>query len=53
MASPMALLEQMRNASGTPETIGLPDNVILDFMSSDNTLIQAIEEAIEATDPEK
>jgi acetylornithine/succinyldiaminopimelate/putrescine aminotransferase len=45
MASPMALLEQMRNASGTPETIGLPDNVILDFMSSDNTLIQAIEEA--------
>ena len=45
MASAMALLEQMRNASGTPETIGLPDNVILDFMSRDNTLVQAIEEA--------
>ena len=45
MASAMALLEQMRNASGTPETIGLPDNVILDFMNSDNTLVQAIEEA--------
>ena len=45
MASPMALLEQMRNASGAPETIGLPDDVILDFIGKDNTLIQAIEEA--------
>jgi acetylornithine/succinyldiaminopimelate/putrescine aminotransferase len=45
MASAMALLEQMRNASGTPETIGLPDNVILDFASRDETLVQAIKEA--------
>jgi acetylornithine/succinyldiaminopimelate/putrescine aminotransferase len=45
MASAMALLEQMRDASGIPETIGLPDDVILDFMDKDSTLIQAIEEA--------
>ena len=41
----MALLEQMRNASGIPETTGLPDNVILDFVNRDSTLMQAIEEA--------
>ncbi len=35
----------MRGASGEAETIGLPDNVILDFSSRDNTLIQAITEA--------
>jgi len=45
MAEVMALLEQMRNASGIPETIGLPDNVILDFVNRDSTLMQAIEEA--------
>ena len=45
MAEAMALLEQMRNASGIPETTGLPDNVILDFVNRDSTLMQAIEEA--------
>ena len=45
MADVMALLEQMRNASGTPETVGLPDDVIARFVESDNTLTQAIEEA--------
>ena len=45
MADVMALLEQMRNASGTPETVGLPDDVIARFVQSDNTLTQAIEEA--------
>jgi acetylornithine/succinyldiaminopimelate/putrescine aminotransferase len=45
MADVMALLEQMRNASGAPETIGLPDDVIARFVDRDNTLTQAIEEA--------
>ncbi len=45
MADVMALLTQMRDASGEPETIGLPDSVILDFSSRDTTLIQAITEA--------
>tara|TARA_B100000767_G_C19756753_1_gene533275 strand:+ start:320 stop:1792 length:1473 start_codon:yes stop_codon:yes gene_type:complete len=45
MADVMALLTRMRGASGEAETIGLPDNVILDFSSRDNTLIQAITEA--------
>ncbi len=46
MAEAIALLEQMRNASGNPETTGLPDNVILDFVNRDSTLLQAIEEAV-------
>ncbi len=45
MADVMALLEQMRNASGAPETVGLPDDVIARFVERDNTLAQAIEEA--------
>ena len=45
MADVMALLEQMRNASGAPETVGLPDDVISRFVEIDNTLTQAIEEA--------
>jgi len=45
MADVMALLEQMRNASGAPETVGLPDDVIARFVERDNTLTQAIEEA--------
>jgi|TARA_B100001540_G_C15813877_1_gene646011 acetylornithine/succinyldiaminopimelate/putrescine aminotransferase len=45
MADVMALLEQMRNASGAPETVGLPDDVISKFVEIDNTLTQAIEEA--------
>ena len=47
MADVMALLTQMRIASGIPETVGLPDNVILDFASRDQTLVQAIQEASE------
>ena len=45
MADVMVLLEQMRNASGAPETVGLPDDVIARFVERDNTLTQAIEEA--------
>ena len=47
MADVMALLTQMRITSGIPETVGLPDNVILDFASRDQTLVQAIQEASE------
>jgi len=43
----LALLSQMRAASGTCETVGLPDDVILDFSSRDASLIQAINEAAE------
>jgi acetylornithine/succinyldiaminopimelate/putrescine aminotransferase len=43
----LALLSQMRDASGTRETVGLPDDVILDFSSRDASLIQAINEAAE------
>ena len=45
MADVMALLAQMRIASGIPETVGLSDNVVLDFASRDETLVQAIKEA--------
>ena len=45
MGDVMALLTQMRNASGIPETVGLSDNVVLDFASRDETLVQAIKEA--------
>ena len=45
MADVMALLEQMRNASNAPDTVGLPDDVISRFVEIDNTLTQAIEEA--------
>ena len=43
----LALLSQMRDASGPRETVGLPDDVILDFSSRDASLIQAIIEAAE------
>lgn len=43
----LALLSQMRDASGTRETVGLPDDVILDFSSRDASLVQAINEAAE------
>jgi len=43
----LALLSQMRDASGRRETVGLPDDVILDFSSRDSSLIQAINEASE------
>jgi acetylornithine/succinyldiaminopimelate/putrescine aminotransferase len=45
MGDVMALLTQMRNASGIPETVGLSVNVVLDFASRDETLVQAIKEA--------
>ena len=43
----LALLSQMRDASGTRETVGLPDDVILDFSSRDPSLTQVINEAAE------
>ena len=45
MADVLALLNQMRAASGEAETVGLPDSVILDFASRDSTIVRAIEEA--------
>ncbi|MDP6869966.1 MAG: aminotransferase class III-fold pyridoxal phosphate-dependent enzyme [Candidatus Poseidoniaceae archaeon] len=45
MADALSLLEQMRTTSGNSVTKGLPNDVILDFSSRDDTLIQAIEEA--------
>ena len=45
MADVIAILEQMRASSGYAETTGLTNDVILDFASRDNTLVQAIEEA--------
>ena len=41
----LPLLSAIREASGQPETIGLPDEVISDFASRDDTLLQAVEEA--------
>ena len=45
MVDVLALLNQMRAASGEAETVGLPDSVILDFASRDSTIVRAIEEA--------
>ena len=45
MADLIAILEQMRASSGNADTVGLPNDVILDFASRDHTLVQAIEEA--------
>ena len=45
MADVLALLNQMRAASGDAETIGLPDSVVVDFASRDETLVRAIQEA--------
>ncbi|MFL2967816.1 MAG: hypothetical protein ACJZ6A_01560 [Candidatus Poseidoniaceae archaeon] len=47
MADVMAMLSQMRNASGDMDTIGLPDHVILEFASLDDKLVQAVQEAAE------
>ncbi|MAH90828.1 MAG: lysine 6-aminotransferase [Euryarchaeota archaeon] len=41
----MAMLEQIRAASGHADTVGLSDDVIQDFAARDNSLIRAIEEA--------
>ena len=45
MADLIAILEQMRASSGNADTVGLSNDVILDFASRDPTLVQAIEEA--------
>lgn len=46
MADVIAMLEQMRAASGDAVTIGLPDDVISDFASRDHSLRLAIEEGL-------
>lgn len=46
MADVIAMLEQMRAASGDVVTIGLPDDVISDFASRDHSLRLAIEEGL-------
>lgn len=46
MADVIAMLEQMRAASGDAVTIGLPDDVISDFASRDSSLRLAIEEGL-------
>ena len=46
MADVIAMLEQMRVASGDAVTIGLPDDVISDFASRDPSLRLAIEEGL-------
>lgn len=45
MADVMAMLEQIRAASGHADTVGLSDDVIQDFAARDNSLIRAIEDA--------
>ena len=45
MADLIAILDQMRASSGRADTVGLSNDVILDFASRDSTLVQAIKEA--------
>ena len=45
--SNLALLQKIRQHAGTPSTPGLPDEVLLDFLHTDPTLSQAVEEAVE------
>ena len=45
MTDVIAILDRMRASSGKADTIGLSNDVVLDFASRDSTLIQAIEEA--------
>ncbi len=45
MADLIAILDKMRASSGSADTVGLSNDVILDFASRDSTLVQAIEEA--------
>jgi len=45
MADLIAILEHMRASSGNADTVGLSNDVILDFASRDPTLVQAIVEA--------
>lgn len=48
MADSADLLSDIRSNSGEPRTVGLPDAVIADFCSRDETLVRAIAEAHEA-----
>ena len=45
MTDVIAILDRMRASSGKADTTGLSNDVVLEFASRDNTLIQAIEEA--------
>ena len=45
--NPISILHRLRAASGPVETVGLSDDVIEDFCSSDAELVQAIHEASE------
>ena len=45
MSDIIAILDQMRASSGNADTIGLSNEIILDFAARDQTLVQAIEEA--------
>lgn len=44
MSDIIQLLEEMRASSGDAVTIGLPNNVILDFAKRDSNIVKAIEE---------
>ena len=44
MSDIIQLLEEMRASSGDAVTIGLPNNVILDFAKRDSNIVMAIEE---------
>ena len=45
MSDVIAILDKMRASSGHADTVGLSNDVILDFVSRDEKLIQAVEEA--------
>ena len=44
--NPISALHRLRATSGPKETVGLSDEVIMDFCSTDNELVQAIHEAV-------
>ena len=44
MSDIIQLLEEMRASSGDAVTIGLPNNIILDFAKRDSNIVRAIEE---------
>ena len=43
MSDIIQLLEEMRASSGDAVTIGLPNNIILDFAKRDSNIVRAIE----------
>ena len=45
MSDVIAILDQMRASSGHADTVGLSNDVILDFVSRDKKLMQAVQEA--------